>query len=186
MLGKYKTIIIFLAIVLVIGGAAFAYPKLSDMYSQNAQSQETSSDQSSRIQAPDFKVYNYDGKEVMLSDYFGKPIVLNFWASWCPPCKAEMPTFNAVYQDIKDDVQFLMVDLVDGQKETEAKGKAYIEEQGFTFPVLFDNDGSAGYMYQISSIPTTFFLDKDGYIASYHTGMMDAIQLQSGINGITD
>ena len=186
MLSKYKPIIIFLAIVVVIGAAAFAYPKLSEMYSRDAQSQETSSDQSSRIQAPDFKVYDYDGKEVLLSTYFGKPIVLNFWASWCPPCKAEMPTFNAVYQDVKDDVQFLMVDLVDGQRETEAKGKAYIEEQGFTFPVLFDTDGAAGYMYQVSSIPTTFFIDKDGYVVDYHQGMMDAIQLQSGIDGISD
>ncbi len=181
MLSKYKTIIIFLVIVVVIGAAAFAYPRLSDMYAP-----DTSSGQTSRIQAPDFKVYDYDGEEVLLSGYFGKPIVLNFWASWCPPCKAEMPTFNEMYQDLKDDVHFVMVDLVDGQRETVEKGKAYIEEQGFAFPVLFDTDGAAGYVYQVSSIPTTFFIDKDGYVVSYHQGMMDAIQLQSGIAGIID
>mgnify|MGYP000976693536 CR=1 FL=1 len=182
MFKKYKTIIIFLAILIVIGGAAFAYPKLSDLYSDNA----SSLSQTSRIQAPDFKVYDNNGDPVLLSDHFGKPIVLNFWASWCPPCKSEMPTFDSVYKDVKNDVQFLMIDLVDGQKETVESGKEYIEEQGYTFPVFFDTDGSAGDMFQISAIPTTYFIDKSGSIVSYRRGPMDAMQLQSGIDGITD
>lgn len=186
MLKKYKTIIIFIVILLVVGGAAIAYPKLSEMYEENDISEETSEAASSRIEAIDFTVYDYEGNKVKLSDHFGKPIVLNFWASWCPPCKSEMPTFNALYQDIKDDVQFLMIDLVDGQRETVAKGQEYIDDQGFTFPVFFDTDGEAAYVYQVSSIPTTYFIDKDGYLVSYHTGMMDALQLQSGINGIKD
>ena len=184
MFGKYKTVIIFLIILVVVGGAAIAYPKLSEMYNKDPQSQSGSD--ISEDQAPDFKVYDYDGEPVYLSDYFGKPIVLNFWASWCPPCKAEMPIFNSVYQDVKNEVQFFMVDLVDGQQETVADGKAYIEDQGFTFPVFFDTDGAAGYMYQISSIPTTFFIDKNGVLVSIHRGIINAIQLQSGINSIKD
>ena len=180
MFQKYKTMILFLITVVIIGGASIAYPMLAERF------RPTDDSPKDKTPATDFTVYRLDGTAVTLSDHFGKPIVLNFWASWCPPCKAEMPTFHEVYLDVKDEVTFLMVDLVDGQRETVEAGQNYIDAQGFTFPVVFDTAGNAARAYNISSIPTTYFIDSDGNVVSSHIGMMDALKLQSGINGIRD
>lgn len=161
----------------------------SSQETQNSQkeqsSQETNTqEQDDRIKAPDFTVLDSEGKQVKLSDLFGKPIVLNFWASWCPPCKSEMTHFNKVYADVKEDVIFMMVDLVDGQRETVDKGKEYIKGEKFTFPVYFDTNQEAAIAYQIQSIPTTFFIDKDGYIVSGSQGAIDEETLLAGIEYI--
>ena len=84
--------------------------------------------------APNFTVYDADGKPVKLSDFRGKPVVLNFWASWCPPCKSEMPDFQKEFEVQGSQVQFLVVNLTDGSRETVATASAYIAQQGYTFP----------------------------------------------------
>lgn len=162
----------------VLGAAYLAYRSLSKAYKPDTAPQ---SGTESSYAAPDFTVYDADGQTVKLSDYRGKPVVLNFWASWCPPCKSEMPHFNDVYQEYRDDVVFMMVDMVDGQRETQAKGAQYIEEKGFTFPVYFDNDQSAADTYGISSIPTTIFIDSQGYIVTGYQGAIDKETLVDGI-----
>jgi len=149
--------------------------------SQTPRQQEKESEEK---QAPDFTVEDREGNPVKLSDLFGKPIVLNFWASWCPPCKKEMPEFEQAYKQMGEDVTFVMVDLVDGRDETKAKGAQYIEEKGFSFPVYFDMEQEAAYAYGISSIPTTLFIDKDGFIVTGAYGMLDSERLQEGINRI--
>lgn len=116
-------------------------------------------------QVPDFTVLDAGGNEVKLSDMFGKPIVLNFWASWCPPCMAEMPDFEIVYNELGGDVVFMMVNLTDGQRETLDTAKAFIEDEGYTFPVYFDTTQEAAYNYSVRSIPMSLFIDKDGYLA---------------------
>ncbi|MBQ4347432.1 MAG: TlpA family protein disulfide reductase, partial [Firmicutes bacterium] len=87
--------------------------------------------------APDFTVYDSEGNAVMLSDFIGKPIVLNFWASWCGPCKMEMPEFNEAYAELGEDIQFLMVNVTTG-RETQESASAFIEENGYSFPVFYD------------------------------------------------
>ena len=139
------------------------------------------------IEALDFTVLDHDGNAVKLSDYIGTPIVLNFWASWCPPCREEMPHFNKVSEEYpKDELVFLMVDLVDGGRETIEKGKAFVEENGYTFTVLFDTEQNAAATYGISSLPTTIFIDKDGYIAGGVRGGIDEETLRYGISLIVE
>ena len=129
----------------------------------------------------DFTVYDADGNPVKLSGYFGKPIVLNFWASWCPPCKSEMPHFEAAYL-ANPDVQFLMVNMTSGDDMDSAK--AFIEENGYTFPVLFDTTGEAGYVYQATSLPMTLFIDENGVLITYGIGALSAETLDKGISMI--
>jgi len=187
-----KTVIMVLAFVFLLVGAVFAYNALRETITPELQTEDKKVDtkdgetETELQQSPDFTVVDYDGNEVKLSDLFGKPIVLNFWASWCPPCKSEMPEFHKVYEEMGDEVTFVMVDLVDGSRETVEKGKAYVEEQGFLFPVYFDTEGEAGAAYGISSIPTTIFINEDGFIVNGTQGAMDEEALRLGISGITE
>lgn len=189
---KLRTVFIFIALILVIGGASLAYSLLKDKTISNTkvidsvlQTKITASDKlAAKVAAPDFTVTDQNGKQLLFSSLFGKPIVLNFWASWCPPCKSELPDFNKVYNEMKDDVVFLMVDLVDGQRETVATGSGYIAEQGYSFSVYYDTTQEAANTYSISSIPTTLFIDKDGNIAEGQTGMLDEDGLRKGISKI--
>lgn len=199
---KTKTILGIVAFAVLIVAAYFAYNNLSEKYKpeielqRNDQSsaettpgtgaaaQDSQAEQSEKMKAPDFTVFDKEGNEVKLSSLFGKPIVLNFWASWCSPCKSEMPHFDKVYNDMKEEIVFMMVDLVDGQRETADKGKKYVEDQGFTFPVYFDTEQEAAQIYGISSIPTTIFIDKDGYIVTGAEGAIDEEILLKGIGYI--
>ena len=135
---------------------------------------------------PDFTVYDIDGNEVHLHDYFGKPIVLNFWASWCGPCKSEMPDFNEVYQELGEEVQFLMINMTDGDRETVEIASEFVAGQGYTFPVFYDTDYDAANTYGISSIPTSFFIDSEGNLVAYYTGAMSEDLLRQGIELILE
>ncbi len=186
---KRKTIFGIIIFAVFLGVAYFAYNDLAANYKSNQeiQQEDQASDQPSnnekkKNQAPDFTVFDNQGNKVKLSDFIGKPVVLNFWASWCPPCRGEMPHFNEVSSNVKNDVVFMMVDLVDGQRETQAKGQKYVEEQGYDFPVYFDNEQKAANTYGISSIPTTFIIDAEGNIVNAFQGAIDKQTLQKAIN----
>ncbi|MBE6083288.1 MULTISPECIES: TlpA family protein disulfide reductase [Tissierellales] len=189
---KIKTIVSIFAFALFIVIAIFMYNILSkkistqnDMDITQNKDEISQSDQDvekEKTKAPDFTVLDADGNTVKLSDMFGKPIVLNFWASWCLACKSEMPEFNKVYKETGDDVTFMMIDLVDGQQETKEKGEQYIKKQDFSFPVYFDIKQDAADTYGIVSLPTTIFIDKDGYIITGAEGAIDAKTLKNGID----
>lgn len=184
---KSKTIVGIVIFAAFLGLAYFAYSSLAAKYlpkDSGIQAKDDTEQESQKIPAPDFTVFDAEGKKVKLSDFAGKPVVLNFWASWCPPCKSEMPHFNEVYKQVKDDVVFMMVDLVDGQRETQAKGRKYIEEQGFIFPVYYDNEQEAAYTYGITSIPTTLFIDSEGNIITGYQGAIKKETLLAGIDKI--
>lgn len=182
--------IVLFAIFMIIVG--FTYKYLSERYqaqnpiipnSSPVSTNSPSNGEEEKIKAPDFTAYDNEGREVKLSDYEGTPIVLNFWASWCPPCKAEMPHFNKVSEEYsQDELIFLMVDLVDGEKETIEKGKKFIEDNQYTFTVLFDTNRDAAATYGIRSIPSTLFIDKEGYIGAGIEGTMDEKTLRRGID----
>ena len=131
--------------------------------------------------APDFTVYTADGEPVKLSDMKGTPVVLNFWASWCPPCKSEMPDFNEICGELEGKVEFMMVNLTDGERETVESARNFIHMMEYTFPVYYDTAMDASTVYGIQSIPTTFFIDAEGRLIAYGSGAMDAETLRRGI-----
>ncbi len=195
-----KTIIILSGLlVLLLGGASVLYNKLSDkvespqLADQKPQTTQTASDPSSdnsseqsaeKIVAPDFTVYDIDGNPIHLSDFKGKPVVLNFWASWCGPCKMEMPDFNEKYLELGEDINFIMVNSTDGSRETVEIASEFIKSTGYSFPVYYDNDSDASMKYGVYSLPTTFFIDADGNFVTYATGAINGDILQKGIDMI--
>ena len=198
---KTSFLVLVLVLAALIGGAYVLYGRLSagagaDNLSvqtpPSAQAPgETGAPQNSaapeetvppKVEAPDFTVENADGEAVKLSDYVGKPIVLNFWASWCSPCKSEMPEFNAAWEELEGEVQFLMVNMTDGSRETIDTAKEYVEGEGFTFPVLFDTNSEAAIAYGAYSLPTTYFIDAEGYLVARAVGAIDGETLQKGLD----
>ncbi len=131
--------------------------------------------------APDFTYTLLDGTEMSLSSLRGKPVVLNFWASWCPPCRAEARTLEKVWEAYKGKgVQFLGVAVNDQEKDA----KAFLKEFGITYPNGQDTTTKISASYAITGIPETFFITKDGKIARHWIGPIEEKQLSSFIEGI--
>jgi thiol-disulfide isomerase/thioredoxin len=192
---KNKNIVVILSLVfiLLMAGAYVLYQNLSGTVDGNqlivaTQPSSTTAPTDTTeplLLAPDFVVYDENGNEVHLYDYIGKPIVLNFWASWCGPCKMEMPDFNERYLQLGDEIHFLMINMTDGARETISIASAFIAEQGYQFPVFYDTTGSAAMTYGAYSLPTTFFIDAQGHAIAQAVGAIDADTLQQGIDMIT-
>jgi len=117
--------------------------------------------------APDWALESLDGEHLTLSELRGQVVVLNFWATWCPPCRSEMPAIEQVYRTYAD--RGLAVMAVNVQ-EAEQQTRAFVEGMGLTFPVLPDRDGSVSTRYQVTSLPTTFIVDRTGMIREIAVG----------------
>lgn len=133
----------------------------------------TDTDKPDAVAAPDFPMLNADGETVRLSDFQGNPVVLNFWATWCPPCREELPHFADAYAEYGDRVTFLITDLTDGRDETIEGVQAFMAEYGYTFPVCYDTQAEGAYAYAVNAIPSTYFIRADGTIHSYQIGALD-------------
>ena len=195
------------AFVLLIAGSAVLYNILSERSDNGAlvpisppssaapqqpvssteASSEVSSSQSAeeatpqKIAAPDFEMEDAQGNTVRLSDLRGKPVVLNFWATWCGYCVMEMPHFDEVWKQRGDEIQFVMLDAVDGASETKEMGLAYIDKNGYSFPIYFDTKQEGGNAFGVRGLPTTYFIDKDGYIVAAASSALDRETLEKGI-----
>lgn len=195
-----KTLVLSALLALVIAGAYFLYGYLSENYAgdrisiieeeaevtkSDGTEPEEESENSEEVSylAPDFTVTDMDGNSVSLSDKFGKPIIVNFWASWCPPCKSEMPDFEEAFKEYGDEITFMMVNMTGG-RETVESAKSFIEKSTYSFPVYFDTEYQAAMTYGVSSIPQTIFIDKDGNLTAYAQGMIDKNALDTGIGMI--
>lgn len=200
---KKKTLILIGLLVILVAGASILYNSLSENYqpdtllaedntsdtaatesNSNTDSVEDTSSENQPTTAPNFTVYDLEGNEVNLTDFFGKPIIVNFWASWCGPCKMEMPDFNEAYKTYKGEIEFLMVNMTDGSRETKELASSFIAENGYTFPVYYDTDYSAAITYSVSSLPTSYFLNANGELVTYAKGAIDAATLEKGISMI--
>lgn len=201
-----KIAIIAGVMLVVVGAAAILYEKLVLNYSpdnmvyttetgnvaatatnaSNPASGNATANASGEVQqeiqkAPDFTVIDMNGNNVNLHSMEGKPVIVNFWASWCPPCKQEMPDFEAAYKKYGSEIQFMMVNMTDGGRETVETAKKYIADQGYTFPLYFDTKQDAAMTYGVSAIPTTYFIDAQGIPVAYAAGAITSAHLEQGI-----
>lgn len=129
--------------------------------------------------APDFELTTLDGRKVKLSDYRGKKVILNFWATWCPPCRAEIPDMDKFYSSYKDkDIVILGVNLTKAEQD-QTSVKSFIKEYRVTYPIPLDKESLAAEMYQVSAIPTSYIIDPQGTIIQKIVGPMDFETMKS-------
>lgn len=134
--------------------------------------------------APDFTLDLLDGGQLTLSELRGHPVVLNLWASWCLPCRSEMPAIEKIYQRYKD-VGLIVIGLNMTSQDSEADVSAFVQELGLTFPIVLDRDGSVQSLYQLLGLPSTYFIDQQGIIRSIVVGgPMSEATIQSNIEDL--
>ena len=192
---KISFIILCAVLVLVIAAAGIFYSKYSDVYvdktdlntqaddikntETSQEKDETPEDVSENI-VPDVEFFDEDGNPLKLSNFFDKPVVFNFWATWCGPCKSEMPGFDNIYKKYKDKVNFIMLNVSDNRKTVEK----FMAENGYSFPIYYDDTQICSYTYGASSIPMTFVLKEGGEIFGYQIGVLPEEVLETALKTI--
>ena len=130
--------------------------------------------------APDFTVTTTAGETFKLSDLHGTPMVLNFWATWCPPCRVELPELQAASERLAGQVAIVGVN----QAETPAEVRAFAEKLGLTFAIPLDQDAEVSRLYRVRSLPTTFFIDRSGVIRQMQIGPVTEATLAQSLKTI--
>ncbi|WP_236910659.1 TlpA family protein disulfide reductase [Clostridium sp. Cult1] len=188
--------IIILAIVLIGGLYYFAMVKggetTEELEPENNVSQETNNETGEENivedsvldiaigeEAPNFTLRNLEGEEVSLTDYRGKVVLINFWATWCKYCDIEMPDLQKLDKE-NEDLVVLAVDVMEEKSLVEG----YIEKGGYDFQVVLDEDGDIAKLYLVSAFPTSYFVDKDGILLGGVPGMMTYAQMNQIVEGI--
>ncbi|MCI9495830.1 MAG: TlpA family protein disulfide reductase [Adlercreutzia mucosicola] len=139
------------------------------------------SDSANAAAAPEFTMADTEGQTLTLADFRGKPVLLNFWASWCGPCASEMPAIQSAYEQYGDQIQFVAVNMTGMGGETETSALSLIQQNNYTFPVYFDVDSSAAVAFGVTSIPQTYLIDAEGNIIGGLRGAMSDNVLAEGI-----
>ena len=192
-----RLIICAAVLAAVLAGAYFLYGALKDGYRDEHPEAEAAGtkalaadDTASKTagtennSAPDFTVLSKDGKTVSFSGFSGKPVVINFWATWCPPCCSELGTFDKYAKKYKDDVVFMMINLTDGARDSVESVSEFVSDAGYTFPLYFDTTQEAAGAYGVYYIPESVFIDRNGNITDTYTGALDEYTLESSIEKI--
>lgn len=212
---KFGPLIALVALVVVIAGGAFAYNGLthSDAMNSGAGSSASASGAGSAsasasgagsssgssfnstsrrdgalyLSDRDSTVYTETGAPLSLSTIAaGKPLVINFWATWCPYCIQEMDDFQAIYNDYGNSVSFAFIDCVDGQRETVESGARWMREQGLTLPAYYDTSYEAVRDFGASSLPTTVVVGADGEILAVSVGAIDPTRMRNALDALLE
>ena len=186
---KIKFIAVAAALAAVIAGAAVGYSELSDRYGAGNETQTAAAGtakpertaEPEEQEAPDFTMLDGSGAEVTLSAFRGKPVVLNFWATWCGPCKSELPAFDEAYAEYGDRIQFVMLNLAEPGGENKTEVEQFAAENGYGFPIYYDSYGMGSGYYGVRSIPASVFIDAQGMVKAAYMGAMSAEQLNECI-----
>ncbi len=184
-----KLLIWVLAFAVLIVGASLLYSNLSGKVAlgglattpQVMEGEATASTEPQPAPAPDFTVYDLEGNPHKLSDFRGRPVILNFWASWCGPCVSEMPEFQKFYDAYGEEIHFLLVNLTDGHQETVESASSFLEKHGYTLPVYYDTDIDAAMVYGVNAVPVSYFLDAEGNFVAWAQGALNEDMLNQGV-----
>ncbi len=126
--------------------------------------------------APDFILTDLEGNRISLSDFRSKVVFINFWATWCPPCRAEMPEIEAIYQEYQNkDVVVIGIDILEAEDEV----RQFVQEGGYSWTFVIDTTGGVTADYGVTAIPASFFLDKEGVIRAVNIGAMTKRAMES-------
>lgn len=188
-----KTLLIIIIFILLIASATYivnSNSKTKNNVSKDNANETSASDKTPeiskdavKIKAIDFKLQDLTGKEVALSDLQGKKVFLNFFATWCPPCKAEMPDIEKLYQESKN-TDLIIIAINIGEDNNTVK--SFINKSNYNFKVLLDADKKVAEDYNIDSIPTSFFIDKAGNIVDKRVGEMTIEDMKASVDKLSD
>lgn len=187
MKNKKALLVTLIVFVILLAGAGIVYGLIMDSIENKEKSTGTYSKISEEnIPLPDFTVYDREGNPVKLSDMKGRPVVINFWTSWCYACTKELPAFEEAYTEYKDDVVFMMINKFDGNRENTTSLNNFLDEKGYTFPVYLDTTKEAYTNMRVYGIPMTFFVDAEGNQIAHASGELTKEELISGIKMISE
>lgn len=170
-----KKIVLISVVILLFGWAVYDFIGSKDNTANNLSQNDdmTNTDEIGLDVgklAPDFELETLTGETVRLSDYRGKPIIVNFWATWCPPCRAEIPDFQKLYNN--HDVVILAVNLTQSEK-SEDRVREFVNDFEMTFPILMDEQADVSTVYQVQAYPTSYMIDSNGHIQYFAMGPMN-------------
>lgn len=160
---KHFTIVIIGLAIVLIGINTYNYFQ-NDKKQISISTSTTFAKQDTKIKAEDFELNTLTGETLSLSEFKGKKVVINFFATWCPPCKAEMPHIQSFYEKHQnEDIAVIAVNVTNIDRGEKAI-QQFANDYGLTFPILLDNKGEVSSIYQATTIPTTYIIDRDGYV----------------------
>ena len=182
-----KTIIllvILIAITSLLFGSLYAYDKLTNPTGTTEDTTNNEKRTGTKTTST-FTVYDYSGNPCTPDDMLGKPLVVNFWATWCGPCTSELPGFNNLCNEYAGRVNFMMVNVEDGNDRTVKMVYDFVQDNNYTFPLYYDLYGEASRKYSIRSIPMTLFIDSNGKVVEQHVGSMDEQTVRAKIESLS-
>lgn len=175
-----------LVVVLVLAGAGYSFlsSQQSEQLLAQTEAKSSTSSEEEPVMLPDFTIIDAEGNLVESSALLGKPTIINFWATWCGYCKKELPDFQTAYETYGDQINFVMIDAVDGTQETVETGKQYVADNGYTFPVYFDTEMEAVISCGVTGFPATLFVSTEGEVLLGWPGYLETEQLNQMIEAM--